>query len=267
MSRQRMIRPEFFVDAELADLPPITRLLFIGLWTLADREGRLKDRPRMIKLAILPADEGNVDEMLEQLSAIGSIRRYEVDGVRYIDIPGFITYQRIHPREAQSEIPPFKTRKVTVLQESRVKDEHSRVKVSSLDVDVSLEKVVKDKCSSSTYTSDFENFWTAFPPKPHNNKKGAWRCWQTRLRAGEDKDRMIAASRHYALTRAALDPTFTMLAQTFLGPDLRYEAFVDPPNGNGGNGHKEAPEGMRWATFVDYDERGHESVVERLVSK
>lgn len=106
MSRIRTIKPEFFLDDELADLPALTRLLFIGLWTEADREGRLEDRPRRLKAALLPYDDCNVDEMLDALARGGFIVRYEVEGVRYIAIRTFSVHQRPHAREVESSIPP-----------------------------------------------------------------------------------------------------------------------------------------------------------------
>ena len=57
-------------NEELADLDPIARLLFIYLWMLADREGRLEDRPKRIAGRALPYDrEADVDD-----NAIGKIR-------------------------------------------------------------------------------------------------------------------------------------------------------------------------------------------------
>jgi len=50
MSRSRNIKPGFFRNADLVELPVETRLLFIGLWGLADREGRMSDRPKQIKI-------------------------------------------------------------------------------------------------------------------------------------------------------------------------------------------------------------------------
>lgn len=55
MARMRTIKPGFFTDEELVELPFEVRLLFVGLWTLADREGRLTDKPKQIKMAIFPA--------------------------------------------------------------------------------------------------------------------------------------------------------------------------------------------------------------------
>jgi hypothetical protein len=107
VSRIRSIKPEFFLHEELANLPPLHRLLFVGLWTLADREGRLEDRPRRIKVEILPYDDCNADQMLHDLDAAGFIVRYATsDGRNAIAIPGFKTHQMPHYKEAPSSIPP-----------------------------------------------------------------------------------------------------------------------------------------------------------------
>jgi hypothetical protein len=108
MSRIRTIKPEFFLDDELAELPPLTRLLFIGLWTLADCEGRLEDRPKRIKAQILPFDEEDTDAMLQTLNNSDFIQRYTVAGKRYLTVRNFKKHQRITGKEAEntSTMPP-----------------------------------------------------------------------------------------------------------------------------------------------------------------
>jgi hypothetical protein len=49
MARSRNIKPGFFTNDELAECHPLGRLLFAGLWTIADKEGRLDDRPKKLK--------------------------------------------------------------------------------------------------------------------------------------------------------------------------------------------------------------------------
>jgi hypothetical protein len=93
------------MNEELAELPCEARLLFIGLWTIADREGRLEDRPRKIKAALFPYDQSDVDDLLRQLARKGFLRRYEAEGGRYIHITNFKKHQNPHPKEAPSDIP------------------------------------------------------------------------------------------------------------------------------------------------------------------
>jgi hypothetical protein len=105
VARIRTIKPAFFMNEELAELPPLTRLLYIGLWTQADREGRMEDRPRRIKASVLPYDECDIDAMLEALQESGHILRYEADSGRYIEVVNFTKHQAPNQREQESMIP------------------------------------------------------------------------------------------------------------------------------------------------------------------
>lgn len=103
MARIRTIKPQFFMNEEMAGLDPLTRLLFVGLWTLADKEGRMEDRPRRIKAEILPYDDHDVDVALSALSDCGFILRYSDAAGSYLQISNFKKHQRINGSEADIE--------------------------------------------------------------------------------------------------------------------------------------------------------------------
>lgn len=105
MARARNIKPGFFKNEDLVELPFATRLLFVGLWTLADREGRLEDRPKRIKMEIFPADDVDIEESLNELVAAGFITRYTVGADRYIEVVAFTKHQHPHQKEPASTIP------------------------------------------------------------------------------------------------------------------------------------------------------------------
>ena len=106
MARARNIKPAIMDNEELAELEPLTRLLFIYLWMLADKEGRLEDRPKRIGAQALPYDRtADVGAMLDDLQSAGFIVRYSVEGSNYIQILAFARHQNPHVREADSEIP------------------------------------------------------------------------------------------------------------------------------------------------------------------
>lgn len=107
MARARNIKPSFFTNDQLAEVPPLGRLLFAGLWTLADRDGRLADRPRRIKAEVLPYDEIDADALLGELQTRGFIVRYEAAGERYIQIVSFGKHQNPHIKEPASVIPAW----------------------------------------------------------------------------------------------------------------------------------------------------------------
>lgn len=105
--RARLIKPGYFDDADLAKLPFGARLLFAGLWCMADREGRLIDAPKKIAGDVFPhdtnIDANQVDEWLDMLS-VKQIVRYEVSGDNYIEIKNFKKHQSVNIKERPSII-------------------------------------------------------------------------------------------------------------------------------------------------------------------
>jgi len=93
------------MNEELAELPCEARLLFIGLWTIADRAGRLEDRPRKIKAAVFPYEDTDVDTLLGMLAGKQFLKRYRMKGLGYIEISNFVKHQKPHPKEPPSIVP------------------------------------------------------------------------------------------------------------------------------------------------------------------
>lgn len=110
MPRIRSIKIEFFRDEDLAMLSHAHQLLFEGLWVLADRDGRLEDRPLRIHADIFPFNRDrslDVNVMLDELAAGDNpfIVRYVVNGRRLITVINFLKHQRPHHTEPESTLP------------------------------------------------------------------------------------------------------------------------------------------------------------------
>jgi uncharacterized phage protein (TIGR02220 family) len=103
--RARNIKPGFFKNEDLAECDLQARLLFIGLWCMADREGRLECRPKRIKAELFPYDNCNIEKLLKQLSDKKFILIYTVSNEKYIAILNFRKHQNCHIKEAVSTIP------------------------------------------------------------------------------------------------------------------------------------------------------------------
>jgi hypothetical protein len=104
MARARNIKPGFFKNEDLAECSFEARLCFAGLWMLADREGRLEDRPKRIKGELFAYDSVEVDPLLDELAERGFLVRYEIDGARCIQISKFLDHQTPHYSEKPSVI-------------------------------------------------------------------------------------------------------------------------------------------------------------------
>jgi len=148
MARMRIVKPGFFTNEEMAELPPLTRLLFIGLWTVADRRGRLEDRPKRLKAELLPYDNHGIEPSLAALHDAGFITRYSIDGKNYIQINKFEKHQHCHVKEPESTIPapclhganPSLTVTVTgtVTEQEHIKGEHGALSENSWNLFLSV---------------------------------------------------------------------------------------------------------------------------------
>ena len=103
--RSRNIKIGFFENEELGECSFAARLLFVGLWCLADREGRLEDRRKRISAELFPYDDVDMDSLLNELAAHSFIVCYTVDDKKYIALPTFKKHQNPHPHEKGSTIP------------------------------------------------------------------------------------------------------------------------------------------------------------------
>ena len=105
--RARNIKPNLFKNEILGTEDPFLTILFTGLWCLADKRGRLEDRPLRIKAEVFPyRDNLDVNGYLTVLERLGFIQRYVIDQVPYIQVLHFEKHQHPHHTEKESEIPP-----------------------------------------------------------------------------------------------------------------------------------------------------------------
>jgi hypothetical protein len=105
MARARNIKPGFFESEQVGTASPGARLLFIALWQLADREGRMEERTMQIKAYAFRYDAITTEAVagwLAELEAAKLIDRYESDGQKLIEILNFAKHQRPHQKEPQS---------------------------------------------------------------------------------------------------------------------------------------------------------------------
>lgn len=194
MARIRTLKIDFFKDEALHELSYAHRFLFQGLWLLADREGRLEDRPRLIKTEIFPYDnELEVSLMLDDLAKGSYIIRYEANGKRYIQVRNFLKHQRPNSREAASEIPPchgFIPPKPSCASTS----------LHAQDQEEGKGREGKGKGTEGEILGGgFEKFWDSYPKK--KSKGQAKRAWQ-RLKPTEQLRERILAALEQAKTSA-----------------------------------------------------------------
>lgn len=110
MARKRMIDPNIWDSEDFSKLSVLGRLLFIGMFSNADDEGRGKGKAIYLKSVIFPYDESmrvsDVERTLNEIAQNMSVVFYEEGGSEYYELINFLKWQKVdkpHP----SMIPPF----------------------------------------------------------------------------------------------------------------------------------------------------------------
>lgn len=177
MARSRNIKPGFFQNEVLAEMDFATRLLFIGLWTEADRDGKLEDRPKKIKMAIFPADNVDVDAMLTTLHKGELITRYQSGDLSLIKINKWEKHQSPHHTEKQSVLPdnvesPVDNATLTVKEQEQDggNPPDSLIPDSFNPITDSFKKTIVDSgeptCDKTDFVGEqFTRFWKNYPTK------------------------------------------------------------------------------------------------------
>ena len=134
MARSRNIKPAFFNNDELAELDPLARILFIGMWTIADFEGKFEWRSKRVKAQLLPYDDCDIEALAINLDKSGFIRFYSDGEKMYVKVVNFSIHQNPHKneREKGSEIPEYckEYRQAVVLKDLTINPDKSRLKRS-----------------------------------------------------------------------------------------------------------------------------------------
>jgi len=251
MARARNIKPGFFENEDLAELPIAARLLFIGLWTQADREGRLEDRPKRIKMQLLPLDDVDSDELLQQLHDGGFIYRYGTSTRRarcknqcqYIQILKFEKHQSPHCKEKASTIPAPDMPGASTRHTQKGK---SDAPPDSLNPDSQNEDIKPlgtsqgdaPKDDPDDYTPEFEELWQSRPRRQGpDNKRKAFKAYRARLREGYTHDEIaqgVRAYKQHLEAQGKLGTEFVKMTATLLGPDKHFADDWKPDKPQGG---------------------------------
>lgn len=282
MARSRNIKPGFFKNEILAEIEPLGRILFSGLWILADRDGRLEDRPKRIKAEILPYDNCDANDLLNQLEQGDFITRYEVNGENYIQIVNFLKHQNPHKNEVASVIPapPKNIKKYPEKIESDTEKIGTTPADSLLLIPDSFNLIPEENiCVSDEqdqtenapaekpetggaqrnagkgdeYTPEFEAFWSIYPRRV--GKTAAFKNWKTRLKDKVKPDLLITTAQNYAIScrENGTEEHYISHPKTFLGPSKPFEDYIKGPIINR-RGPPEPPEPKGFKALREYIE-------------
>lgn len=110
MARIRTIKPSIWGDEKFSRVSRDARLLYVGLVSVSDDDGRFLASPAAVVGYVFPNDEdvtpGKFRRWFAELVQVGLISAYEVDGIRYGCHLRFRDHQRIsHPQPSSLPAP------------------------------------------------------------------------------------------------------------------------------------------------------------------
>jgi len=253
--RARNLKPGILKNEVLGAADPLYTLLFQGLWMLADREGRLEDRPLRIKAEVFAYRNLDCDCALQWLADNGFILRYVVSGKKFIQIINFAKHQNPHSREIASSIPAPEAASEKA-RSRRVRGTTKAVPKHGLGCDATQPnpcpaRLIPDSPFSDSgfltpdspslgqppegahapreTPTEFLDFKLAYPNRLGDQGwRSALRCWNARIAEGHSPAEMVAGAKRYAAHIDAIDRTgteYVKQAKTFLGPDRH---FLEP---------------------------------------
>lgn len=190
--RSRNIKTGFWENEILGSQSDTVRILFIGLWCLADRNGKLEERPEKIRhqlfgYSVTPPD---INRELTVLSRLGFIKQYEVGGRSYIVIPNFRKHQSPHHTEKSSEIPDY--------QQSPLRNGYTTESSplhSSLNPESGILNPEPPQAILKSKSVAFDDLWLAYPNK--DGKKRAEKSFYGSVRNEKDLFDIKVAMKNY----------------------------------------------------------------------
>ena len=240
MPRARNIKPQIMANEDLAEISAIGRLLFVYLWMLADRDGRLEDRPKRIKAQALPYDDADTDALLSDLEDAGFIIRYAVHKKAIIQIVAFSKHQNPHSREQESELPgPDHTDAKHNLGSDKAPPRQCRAGLipdslipDSLIPDSLIPDTGEEILSAAPtepgpkpepLAEGFEEFWAAYPKKV--DKKNALAAWKAKKLNGHAQEVIDHVRQRAVQDKTWLDG-FVMSPKIFLRDERWKDEFA-----------------------------------------
>jgi hypothetical protein len=187
MARIRTLKPEFWTDAKIVELPLEARLFFQGMWNFADDCGHIEDEPLRLKLQILPNDDFDAKKIIQDLLDAGLLTRLK----GCLLIANFKRHQRIdNPSTCRFGEDSTRTRR------GRARKSEDSGSPPSRKVREGRGKEGKGTSnapSSPPKDAAFENFWKNYPARngSRGSKKSALAAWG---RLSEPKKRVAAES-------------------------------------------------------------------------
>lgn len=259
MPRMRMVKPEFWTDSKVVRVSRDARLLFIGLWNFADCDaGHAEADPFALKMKIFPADNLDIDKLLEELIGIGLVERHQSNVGEFLLVPGLRSHQKTDSRWTPRcrVCKAEKEGSLQLIQTHASSGEFTETPRNSTNLapvgegrggvgkgeerwgEVYIQQTSDDdsgKRKRRTYPDDFAEFWKAYPKTA--DKPVAFKAWEKAIQRANPEEIISGAERYRDDPNR--DDAYTKNAATWLNADA-WENGPLPTRSFGGSREQQA---------------------------
>lgn len=134
MARKRMIDPNIWQSEDFSKLSTLSKLVFIGLFSLADDEGRGRCNPVYLRSTLFPYEENirstDINKTLSEISSNMSVVFYCCDGSNYYSLYNWNTWQKID-RPTKSKIPQYDEKTMQILFDESSSNSHLNISTNN----------------------------------------------------------------------------------------------------------------------------------------
>lgn len=214
MARIRSIKPQFWRDDKIATLKnKLAGYFFIGLWSVADDEGKFKWNPKSIALELPIFRTKEVVTYLSELSQKGLIQKSECSQW------GLITNWK-HQKISKPQVPDVKIDEIQWVTESHSENGLERSRNIPRKDRIGKDRIGKDikEYKEKNLKFDFESVYALYPKK--EGKAKAFEVLSKTISNDRDFENLKLAVSNYA-KKCKLEKTeykFIKQFSTFIGP-------------------------------------------------
>jgi len=171
MANKRMLAKSIWQNRKFARLKSDEKLLYIGLVTIADDEGRVWNDDYMLKIQIFPGDDlkpSEIEQMLDHIEDMELIRKND----KAIQLNSWKDWQIIRSdifkKSTIPKVTRVRSRNDGVTETLRTSNGTAPELLPSI-VKLSIDKLSKESCSIIE-SNDFEEFWDLYAKKVGKKK-------------------------------------------------------------------------------------------------
>ena len=219
MARKRMIDPNIWASEDFSKLSTLAKLVFIGMFSNADDEGRGRAKPAYLKSIIFPYDDGiriiDIDKTLSEIGSNMSVTFYSNNGNDYYALDNWLKWQKVD-RPTLSTIPALdenstiirrtldecstnarRTFAPNIIEQNRIEKNISEEGASTRTHKFSIPTVeeIKEYCTANGYSINADSFYDFYESKGWKVGSNSMKDWKAAVRnwARRDKSKPTSA--------------------------------------------------------------------------